>query len=348
MKLTRSQLILLVVLGVLTLGVYGGLASIIARNSRNSSQASLPEDQTAQPTPSPTLTPTPLPTPTPSPTPLVPQTRFDLQVAREPQNAMLRLQRGHAYIELDAPTSAIEDFDVAIELDETMAEAYVGRGEAFFRIKEWSAALNDFQQALLLFPDYADAHAWRGYLLSEWGRYGPAVEALRKAIEYKEADPWTHVLLAQALLRSGDTGEAKIEYTAALALDDGSVEAYVGRAMAYAEEGDLDAAQADLDSAQKVAPYDPAALNGQAWLYARYREERLADAERMAERAIGGAEDELERARYLHTLGWVYYQQGRYAEAVATLEEAAELATVEGQVVYGEIVEDLEEARGTE
>jgi hypothetical protein len=33
---------------------------------------------------------------------------------------------------------------------------------------------------------------------------------------------------------------------------------------------------------------------------------------------------------------------------VDTLEEAAELATVEGQVVYEEIVGDLEEARETE
>jgi hypothetical protein len=68
----------------------------------------------------------------------------------------------------------------------------------------------------------------------------------------------------------------------------------------------------------------------------------------MAQRAAGGAEGDLEKARYLHTLGWVYYQQERYAEAVDRLEEAAELATVEGQVVYGEIVEDLEAVREVE
>jgi Tfp pilus assembly protein PilF len=118
--------------------------------------------------------------------------------------------------------------------------------------------------------------------------------------------------------------------------------------MAYAEQGDLDAAQADLDSALDIAPYDPAALNGQAWLYAWYRGDRWAQAERLARRAMAGAEDDLEKARILHTLGWVYYRQGRYEEAVARLEEAAALATVEGQVVYGEIVEHLEQAKGAQ
>jgi len=346
MKLTRSQQIVLVVLGVLTVGVYGCLVSTMVRSSRQASPASLSAAQTEEPTSSPTATPSP--TPTPTPIPPAPQTRYDLQVAREPENPTLRLQRGYAYMALDAPTYAIEDFDAAIELDDTLAEAYAGRGEALFHIKEWTAAAEDFEVALALNPDLADAHAWRGYLLSERGRHGPAIEALRQAVELDKGDPWKRIVLAQALLRSGSPGEAKIEYTAALALEGRSTEAYVGRAMAYAEEGDLDAAQADLDSAQGIAPHDPVVLNGQAWLYAWYRDDRLADAEQLAQRAVAGAEDDLQKARYLHTLGWVYYQQERYDEAVATLEEAAALATVEGEVVYGEIVEHLEEAKGAQ
>jgi tetratricopeptide (TPR) repeat protein len=348
MKLTRSQQIVLVVLGVLTIGVYGCLVSTMVRSSRQASPASLPAAQTEEPTSSPTTTASPTPTPTPAPIPPAPQTRYDLQVAREPENPTPRLQRGYAYIELDAPLYAIEDFDAAIDLDDALAEAYAGRGEALFQVKEWTAAEEDFEVALALDPDLANAHAWRGYLLSERGRHGPAIEALRQAVELDKVDPWKRILLAQALLRSGSPGEAKIEYTAALALEDRSTEAYVGRAMAYAQEGDLDAAQADLDSARDIAPHDPVVLNGQAWLYARYRDDHLADAEQLAQRAVAGAEDDLEKARYLHTLGWIYYQQERYDEAVATLEEAATLATVEGEVVYGEIVEHLEEAKGAQ
>jgi len=243
---------------------------------------------------------------------------------------------------------AIEDFDVAIGLDATLAEAYLGRGKAHFHLKEWHAALEDFEQALALNPDLADAHAWRGYLLSEQGEHEPALEALRQAVALDDADPWKHILLAQALLDSGNSDEAKIEYTAALSLEVRSIEAYVGRAMAQAEQGDFDAAQADLDSALDIAPYDPVALNGQAWFYVWYRHDHLDKAAQLARRAVAGAEEDLEKARYLHTLGWVYYKQGRYEEAAATLEEAAKLATIEGEVVYGEILEHLEEVEAAE
>ena len=110
-----------------------------------------------------------------------------------------------------------------------------------------------------------------------------------------------------ALLRGGNPSEARIEYTAALALDDRLVAAYVGRALAYAEQWDFAGAQADLDSALAVAPHDPVALNGQAQFYAWYRHDHLDEAERLAQRAIAGAEGDFERARYLHTLGWTYF-----------------------------------------
>jgi len=348
MKLTRSQFIVVIVLGVLAVGIFGCLVSIIVWNSRQISQvlapavpASPPPAQTEQPTVPPTPTASPVPTPTP--TPIVPQTRYDLQVAGDPDNPALRVQRGYAYMTLGAHAQAIEDFDTAIGLDGRLAEAHVGRGEAAFHLKEWSAALKDFERALALNPDLASAHAWRGYLLSERGKYGLALAPLRQAVALNDTDPWKRVLLAQTLLRSGNPEEAQIEYTTVLSLEVRSVEAYVGRALAQAEQRDFDAAQADLDSAQSIAPYDPVALNGQAWFYAWYRRSHLAEAEQLAQRALARAEDDLERARYLDTLGWVYYKQERYEEALAVLEEATVLATIEGEVVYGEIVEHLEE-----
>jgi len=346
MKLTRSQLTMLIILVVLTIGVFGCLVIIFVRNSQQITGV-LADTPTPRPSATPTETPppsaTPVPPPTLIPTPVAPQTRYDLQVMRDPQNPTLRLQRGYAYIALGAYTYALEDFDAAIGLDAALAEAYLGRGEAYYHVKEWSAAAEDFERARALKPDLADAHAWRGYLFSEWRQYGAALEPLRQAVALDEADVWKHLLLADALLHSGSPVEASVEYTAVLTINVRSVEAYVGRAMALAEQGDLDGAQADLNSALDIAPYSPVALNGQAWFYVWYRHDHLAEAEQLAQRAIAGAQGDLERAAYLDTLGWVYYEQGRYEEAAATLEEAAELATVEGEVAYGEILEHLEE-----
>ncbi|MFQ6102378.1 MAG: tetratricopeptide repeat protein [Anaerolineae bacterium] len=354
MKLTRSQLIVVIVLGVLVVGVYGCLVGTVVVNSRQISQITASAAATSSPSaaatgelaPSPTATASP--TPTPTPLPAAPQTRYDLQVKRDPENPTLRLQRGYAYIELEAEYYAVEDFTTAIGLDATLFEAYLGRGIARFYLKEWSAALEDFEQALALNPDLADAHVWRGYLLYLRGEYEPALEALRQAIALDEADPAKHIMLAEALLDSGIPEEAEEEYAAALSLDARSVEAYVGRAMARAEQRNLDGAMADLSSAQEISPYDPVVLNGQAWFYAWYQHDHLDEAEQLAQRAVDGTKDDLDRASCLDTLGWVYYEQGRYEEAVAALEEAAALATVEGEVICSDIVEHLEEARAAQ
>jgi hypothetical protein len=69
------------------------------------------------------------------------------------------------------------------------------------------------------------------------------------------------------------------------------------------------------------------------------------EAERLAQRAVAGSSWELDKARYLHTLGWIYVRQQRYDEAVVVLEDAADLATVEGEVVIQDIVKHLEDAR---
>jgi tetratricopeptide (TPR) repeat protein len=255
------------------------------------------------------------------------------------------VERGHAYIELKAYAEAIADFDVAINLDGALATAYLGRGKARFFTKEWSAALEDFDQALALNPELADAHAWRGHLLSERGESDLGIDALRQAVALDETDPAKQIWLAQALLRDERPGAAREAYSAALSLGPASAEAYIGRARAEVELGDLEAAQVNLSHAMSTAAFDPVSLDGRAWFYGLYQQDRLYEATQLAQQAVAGARDDLEKARYLHTLGSLYYQQGYREHAVATLEEAVALATVEGEVIYDEILELLDEIR---
>lgn len=355
MRLTRSQLIIVGVLTMLTVAVWCFLTSVVVRNLGSMSQPAAPaadgplgSQAAGEPSTTPAPTATATPPATPTPTLAAPQTRYDLQVARDPESADLRVQRGYAYMALGAYSFAAADFDVAVRLEPTSADAYLGRGEAYFHTKEWSAALMDFEGAIALNPDLADAFAWAGRLYSLRGQHPRALEDLSQAAALEPAGTRNHLWLAEALLRSGDPGGAVAEYGAVLSLDRASVEAYVGRAMALAEQGDLAGAQIDLVTALDITPYDPVALNGQAWFYAWYLHDNLGEAEQLAQRAIAAAEGDFVRARYFDTLGWTYYLQGRYEEAVATLEAAAELATVEGECVYGEIQERLEQARGAQ
>ncbi|HET92250.1 MAG TPA: tetratricopeptide repeat protein, partial [Chloroflexi bacterium] len=284
------------------------------------------------------------------PTPSAPATPYDDPLTNDPQNTPLRIQRGQTYIAMEAYPLAIADFNVALaaaDADETRAAASLGRGVSRFHTREWSAALQDLDQALALDPTLADAHAWRGHLLAERREYTAAIEALRQAVALDAGDPVKHIRLAWALLGSGDPAQAVREYSAALDLAT-SVEAYTGRALAYAELGDVEAVQTNLSHAMSTAPFDPIALNGRALILARYQPEHLFEAEQLARQAVKNARSDLERAGCLYTLAWIQYQRGWYNETIATLEEAAALATVEGQVVYREIMALLEQANAAQ
>ena len=112
--------------------------------------------------------------------------------------------------------------------------------------------------------------------------------------------------------------------------------------------GDPEAVQVNLSHAMSTDPFNPVSLNGRAWFYAQYQPDRLFEAAQLAQQAIAGAQDDLEKARYMYTLAQIYYQQRYSDQAITTLEEAAALATIEGEVIYKEIAEYLEEIKTVE
>lgn len=64
-------------------------------------------------------------------------------------------------------TSAIQDMDVVIGLfksDVALARAYKQRGDIIMLIYEWNRALDDYNMAIELDPDYAEAYYRRGIL----------------------------------------------------------------------------------------------------------------------------------------------------------------------------------------
>jgi tetratricopeptide (TPR) repeat protein len=358
MKLGRSQVVLLCVLVLSTAGVIGALAVVAGRNlpqirlvlAAMSSPTVAPATEsvviaTASPsaTPAPTATATPHPAPTVIP--VLPQTRFDLQIGRDPANAALRLQRGKVYLDLGVPDLALADYEAAIQIDPTLADAFLGRGQALFALKQWQRALADFEQATLLDPLLPDALTWRGTVLLERGEHALALEAFQRAAALGKIGPRLHTLTGEALRRSGHAEDALAEYELALVSDERYLAAFVGRAMAEAELGEVDRAYDDLAHALDLVPHDPLALNGLAWLYAWYRGDHLADAESLAKRALAGASDDLARARCLHTLGWTYYRLERYQEAAIALEKAASLMMVDGEVVLADLAAHLEIVR---
>jgi tetratricopeptide (TPR) repeat protein len=364
MKLTRSQKIITLIMGLIIAivgGFTGGVivrnASLIAHRALTPTSTPLPPTPYLSPTPTPTATPTPIPSPTatepptptppPSPTPKSPPTDLDQAIADEPQNPYPRIERGYVYLAQAIYEAARDDFDAALALNDTLPRAYLGRAQARFYLKEWSAAMDDLEQAITFNPDLADAYTWQGYLFYHRGAHAPAIDLLRQAIAidtaHGDADPFKYIHLGHALRESGRPASAIAAYDAALTLAPHDIRAHIGKAFAQSDLGDLEAMQVNLSHAMSAAPFDPVALNGRAWLYAQHTPQRMFEAQQLAQQAVDRAPTDLERARYLHTLAWITYRQNYHERATALLEEAAALATVEGEIVYDEIQELLQE-----
>ena len=356
--LKPTQLLILLLLGVVIVVAYFTLASMIKKNL----SATPSVDETVAPVstsdvasvnaatstpPPPTRTPGPTRTPAPTPTPAPPvATQYDLDIAANPDNVAMRLQRGAEYLRLGAYTVALEDFQHARDVDDKRFEAYVGIGQANYQLRDWPAAENAFLMALALVPSLSDAHFGIGKLYYLQGRYGEAAKEFDQAAEadptYAEAEAW----LAIAAAQGGDAAEAMGAAGRAISLTEDSAIVHIARSWAYLVQSppDIDAAQSDLLYAQKLDPYNFELLVALARFYTDYRPERIIEAEQLSNYALQWARGDVERARALHALGHVYLAQDRKEEAKKVLAEAADLMTYEGQVLLYGIIEDMERA----
>jgi serine/threonine protein kinase/Flp pilus assembly protein TadD len=79
----------------------------------------------------------------------------------------------------------------ALELDDTIGEAYATLGMLKIMTFDWEGAAAEYQHAIELNPNYAPAHHRYSYLLSLSGRHE---EALQEALKALELDPLSEVM----------------------------------------------------------------------------------------------------------------------------------------------------------
>jgi tetratricopeptide (TPR) repeat protein len=289
------------------------------------------------------------PTVTPTPTRVPPvSTVYDRQIAEDPDNVDLYLQRGREYLSLGVYQAALEDFQKAKSLEKERAEAYVGMGWSQYYLAQWEAAEASFGTAVAFNQDLPDAHVGLGKLFYYQGRYGEAVSEFDWAAEIDRGDAEAEAWLAIAAARQGDPTEAMGAVTRALSITEDLPLVYIARSWAYRAQDppDLESAHGDLIYARNLAPNDFHALNALARFYLAHRPERLVEAEQLATYARNWAKNPIQEAVALQTLGRIYLRQDRTEEARRVLSEAANRVTSNGKIVLVDLVDDLERARG--
>jgi tetratricopeptide (TPR) repeat protein len=126
----------------------------------------------------------------------------------------------------------------AVELDDTLAEAWTGLGNSdFWYDWDWQAAETHFLKALELDPHKAPAHAYYAHLLSNTGRHEEAVSEIRRARELDPLSLITNAMEGQILVFAGRTDEAAKVLRATMDMDPSFWLAHLFMTRIYLKEG---------------------------------------------------------------------------------------------------------------
>ena len=167
-------------------------------------------------------------------------------------------------------------------------------------------AIPHYEEAVRLRPDYADAYYNFGSVLFREGKIDNAITEWQKALAIQPYDAGAHTSLGTAFGRKGMFREAITEYQQAL----------------------------------KVAPQNRLAMNNLAWLLATSSDASSRDGTRavaLAREAIQLSSDV--DPNFLRTLAAAYAEIGRFSEAVATAEQAMQIATAQDKYGLANILE---------
>ena len=230
----------------------------------------------------------------------------------------VRVMLGELLLRASEPAAAAGHLDAALAENPRDAQIWAQAVSAHLDAGDRDAALRAAEDGLLLFPGHFPLVSAAAYAAADAGRNRLAQERFVDAAELlaeRDANPFASVersrLLTMAALmhaRLGEDAAADRRYADALAAD----------------------------------PDNDLALNNYAYALAE-RNERLDEALAMARRAV---EAQPRSPSYLDTLGWVYFQMGRYDNAADVLQRAADAAGPEASATVLEHLGDAEQARG--
>jgi len=156
------------------------------------------------------------------------------------------------------------------------------------------------------------------------------VEADSRAARRKAA---YHNDLGVLLEKEGEFSDALEQYRLARREDPKLVLAYINAGNVNVKLGKLTAAEGLYRQAIEMDPDQPEALNNLAWVYI-LRGEKPSEAIHLLERAIQA--DQENRYRYLDSLGWAIYRDGRSDEALDILKQALAETPPEEKYLLGE------------
>ncbi len=263
----------------------------------------------------------------------------------DPKNLFAQRRMGDAFYSKREYDSAIAAYRAALQLAPDDAAAHQWLGNSFFQKRDWDGAIAELREALRLDPTNSQAHgqiADAMYLKRDFqGAIIEYQEAMRSNPNNSDIEKHAATQIAAAFVETKHFEEAIAELQPVVEKypQEPVLSLALGRVQARA--GQADAARTSFEKALKLQS-SPMALNNVAYELADDNV-LLDDAQRYGEQAVGKLADQTSEieigalkaadlglmralAAYWDTLGWVYFHQGRNADAERFLGAAWKLA----------------------
>jgi arylsulfatase A-like enzyme/tetratricopeptide (TPR) repeat protein len=253
--------------------------------------------------------------------------QYEQVLARDPEFARAHSGLGMVWIARADSARAVRHLRKALSADPRLAEAHQYLAAALARKGESAEAVRHYRQALAMEPDRVDAHRGLATILRQQGELAAAEASLARAIDLAPERPDLHHNLGSVLATQGRLGEAVTHYREAVRLRPDYAQAHHNLGMALTMQQQRAEALEHFLAALRHRPewLDP--LNAAAWILATHPDAQVRSPERavrLAERAARLCRRK--DASVLDTLAAAYASAGTFEPAVATAQEALDLA----------------------
>lgn len=254
-------------------------------------------------------------------------------VQLEPRNAQALNTLGVFLYQAGQVREAARYFKEALALTPQDPGMLINMARSQAQLERWEQAEAYARQAVAADPAALEPRLLQSELALQQGQVEAAVAGLERlaAAHPQRAEVFNALLQAGEICRRSQALASAVKcYDQALRMVPGSLPARLGKAQALGDQGQWDQAIRIYEDILLDDPNHVVSSNNLAYLYAE-KGEHLGRAFNLASRLVQANPD---NAIFRDTLGWVLYRAGRYAEALAQLEEAVKRSPKTGLFHY--------------
>ena len=155
------------------------------------------------------------------------------KITQQAKNPSLYLKRGQLFFQLHEFDKAINDYNVALSIDNSLQQAYFERGMALARNGQIEAGISDLTYYIKLKPNSSLAYTKRGVRYIWAGKLDYAKKDLLHAVKLDKSNSEAHDDLGVIYAQQKDFDKALEHFSYAIQYDPSYQKAYHNLAMAY-------------------------------------------------------------------------------------------------------------------